>query len=138
MAFEDEPRTYELTFKDFPGLQVAALEPSLGEMLALQELAEKSRSTEGMRKLMQAFAKHLKSWNVTKGGEPVPADLDGLLGRSAGFIQAVTDGFIQAVVGVPDSLGKALGGGVPSSLQASLTEASIPMTPMTEPGSPGS
>ena len=130
MAYEDEPRTYELQFADYPGLEVTAAEPSLEEMLELIQLSEETRTADGTRKVMQAFAKHLKSWNVTRQGKPVPATYAGLMGRSAGFINAMTEGFIEAVIGVPKSSPGTSGGTAASpGLSAELAEASIPMTP---------
>lgn len=137
MAFEDEPRTYELKFADYPGLEVTAAEPSLEEMLELIQLSEETRTADGTRKVIQAFAKHLKSWNVTRGGKAVPVTYEGLMSRSAGFINAVTEGFIQAVIGVPKSSPGTSGDTAASPRSTEeLALASIPMKPLsTSPGS---
>jgi len=132
VGYEAEAKTYKLKFEDFPGLEVTAREPSLAEMLELQELAEET-STAGVRKLFGVFADHLAEWNLTKGGKPVPATLDGLLGQGAGFVQALAEGFINAVTGVPRDLGKGSGSGAsPAGAPPGLTEASIPMTASQE------
>lgn len=132
MSYETEPKTYTLRFEDFPGLEVTCAEPSLDELLALQELAGEAGSAEGTRKLFRAFAKHLTAWNVTRGGKPVAASYEGIMAQGAGFVRTITEGFIDAVNGVASPLrnGSSRGG----STQREPVETSIPMTPVS-PGS---
>lgn len=122
-GFELAPKIYKLKFEDYPGLEVSAREPSTGKLLELQELGDEASTVTDVRKLFREFAEFLVSWNVTRDGEPVPADYDGLLSMGAGFVRKLTDGFIDAVTGVAPNLGKGLSSGAPSE-EAALALAS--------------
>lgn len=129
MAYELEDKILKLRFEDYEGLEVTARAPSLGELLELQDLAGNRGTAAGIRELFKAFAGYLDGWNLTRGGKPVPATFEGLLGLDPEFVEKISTGFMRAVTGaeVPTIPGS---GATPSREM----EASIPMTASSGPG----
>src|SRR5581483_10938953 len=77
----------------YAGLEVTMDAVSLGDLLDIQDLADAARAGDApgdaTRRLIAKFAGCLESWNVTKDGKPVPADLEGVLSQDAAFILAI-------------------------------------------------
>lgn len=124
-------KVYRLVFKDddMEGLEVRAKSVPLGGFLDLLGLAN-IRSVRGIDpskvkdvdKLFAAFAKALVSWNVEDDdGNPVPANLGGLMSLDMDFVFAVVLAWMDAIAGVPGPLGRPSNGGEP------FPEASLPM-----------
>lgn len=129
---EDHEKKYHLVFEDYPGLEVTTREPSVDQLLQITELsgmeAEKLDAAK-LREIFALFAGLLVEWNVTRKGEPVPADYAGIASMSAGFVKVIMD-----------ALGKAFTEPDPTSPPASTPggnplEASLPME-VTSPSPP--
>lgn len=88
--------TYVLTFDDgtpLAGVVVQVRRPTAGGHIDLTvaraagslpdpqaAAAGDAAAADGLYRMFRAFAGALLSWNITDGGEPVPATLEGLLG----------------------------------------------------------
>lgn len=101
---EDHEKLYKLLFEDMPGLEVFAREPSVGQLMEMNELGDmdaKTLDAAKMRGLFRTFAGLLDSWNVTRKGEPVPADYGGIATMSPGLVMRIVTALAKAV-GEPD------------------------------------
>lgn len=130
MTFEVETDA-RLIFPDgkYEGAEVfARISLSIGEyfdVLAVRnaEIEEPRRYAEDM---MRTFAPYLVSWNLTKNGEPVPCDFDGLWSIDRELAKQMCIAWQRAVEGLPGPLGQPSSGGRPSA------ELSMPMEPLSE------
>lgn len=137
MGFEagDTLTTYKLTFEEYPGLEVTAREPSVGQLMALNATGGRAAAGPGPEAVEAAFrllAELLVSWNVTRAGEPVPAGYDGIVTLGTGVVLKIIKAIGDAVGTVDPTSPPGSGDG-----PGSVLEASIPMTPVT-PASPPS
>ena len=100
MGYEPPSTGLKLDFSDTPyaGLEVTMGAVSLGQMLELEEAAG------GTREMITRFADCVESWNVTNKGEPVPADLAGVLSQDPNFILAIVLGWQRNVATAPPPL----------------------------------
>ena len=77
-----------------------------------------------------ARAAALESWNVTKGGEPVAPDLEGVLAQDAAFVTAIVQSWQQGMAQAPPPLpgGSRSGGSsaAESTLGLASSSASLP------------
>jgi hypothetical protein len=119
MGYEPPSTGLKLDFSDTPyaGLEVTMGAVSLGQILDIEDLTE---ATGGTREMVTRFADCLESWNVTRGGEPVPADLAGVLSQDPNFILAIVLAWQRNVATAPPPLPGALSSGGTSA------EASMP------------
>lgn len=126
MGFEAPSTVYELDFTDtYAGLEVAVRATTLDEFLHVQELLGGSDTPKGMRQVFGAFADLLVSWTVTKKGEPVPADLDGLLSLEEPFVTAIILAWQRRIIQAPPPLpGTSSSGGNSEELSLDLAGAS--------------
>ena len=118
MGYEPPSTGLKLDFSDTPyaGLEVTMGAASLGQILDIEELAEDGKT----RPMVERFADCLESWNVTRSGQPVPADLDGVLSQDPNFILAIVLAWQRNVATAPPPLPDALSSGGTSA------EESIP------------
>lgn len=102
MGYEPPSVGLKLDFSDTPytGLEVTMGAISLGQLLEIEELTEQG----GTRGLIERFADCLEAWNVTKGGEPVPASLDGVLSQDPEFILAIVLAWQRNIASAPPPL----------------------------------
>lgn len=56
--------------------------------------------------LLKQFGDVLESWNVTRRGEPVPADYEGLRKLDTHFVLAIIGAWLTGTTGAGDELGK--------------------------------
>ena len=93
MGFIIPSNIINLTFDQYPGMEVRVSSIPLGLMLELVDGAEELRGGKltgsqgsNIRHLFETFASNLHGWNCEYApGHPVPADLDGLLSMDARF-----------------------------------------------------
>jgi len=121
MGYEaPELRVFRLTFEDRPGLEVAARSVTLERWMEItglsgdDALSATSLPDDGPPPgagLREGFAEALVSWNLTNGGKPVPATPAGLAAQDVGLVRDLVKGWLEAVSGVSEALGKDSGSG---------------------------
>lgn len=125
MGFEPPVTGLKLDFSEHPlyaGLEVTMSGISMGGAL---ELEETPAAALGARKVVARFADHLESWNVTKLGEPVPADLDGVLSQDPAFVEAIILAWLRNLSSAPPPLSEGSGSGETSGeVPTGLADAS--------------
>lgn len=117
-GFEPEPTHYRLDFTqtDLKGLEVTVAGLSIGEFEEMTGLAdaagirradlesmdaEQAKSaSDGVMRLLAMFAGALVSWNVTRRGKPVAADLAGVKSQELGFIFKIIMAWMSAIADV--------------------------------------
>ena len=132
MGFEPPSSGQKLDFSEtaYAGLEVTMDAVSLGDLLDIQDLAEATAAGAAARALFAKFASCLESWNVTKNGRPVAADLEGVLAQDAAFILAIVQSWQQGMAQAPPPLpGGSRSGGTSaaeSTLGLAASSASLP------------
>jgi hypothetical protein len=131
MGFEPPSSGQKLDFSDtaYAGLEVTMDAVSLGDLLDIQDLADDASAGSAARELIRRFAAALESWNVTKGGEPVPADFDGVLSQDAAFILAIVQAWQQGMAAAPPPLPGGSGSGGSSAAESTLGLAASSRSP---------
>ena len=132
-GFEPPSSGQKLDFSDtaYAGLEVTMDAISLGDLLDIQDLAEVASAGKAARALFVKFAAVLESWNVTKGGHPVAADLEGVLAQDAAFIVAIVQAWQQGMAQAPPPLpGGSSSGGI-SAEESTLGLASASRSPQS-------
>ncbi len=141
-GYQPKRTIYKLDFSgtELDGLEVFARATSVeglmqlinvaASMDALQERLKSSPDAAGMRELQAEiraafapFGRALEQWNVEDDGEPVPADLDGLLSQELPFISQVVMAYVSAMSQAPPPLQDASPSGG-NSQEAALAAAS--------------
>jgi hypothetical protein len=134
MGFEIESR-YTLAWPEgspFHGMQVVVTSMSIETLMRIDEIAmdieAADASPEGRQRMYAAvrerakvLADHGIEWNLTRRGEPLPFDADGVLALEKKQVVAIINGWIQAVTEVPDPLPESSDG------TPRFPEESIPM-----------
>lgn len=134
MGFDlDDAAGVDLDFAgtELDGLHVRMAATSIGGLLEIAAVAEDLEGLQagespaalkaGLRKVLQPLAAVLVSWDLTAGGQPVPADLDGLLRLTPAMLARIIGSYIQAQAQAGDELGKDSASGGTS--QEALTAA---------------
>lgn len=136
MGYRYEPPAYRLRFEDHPGLEITARSVSISEYLQVTSLADQMTSNPGKEQIAELFgwfAQRLVAWNLEDGdGKPLPAAVASLMSLDLPFAVKIVLSWVQAVAGVSAPLPNASRSGATpqaSSLEASLLEASAPVTP---------
>jgi hypothetical protein len=141
MAFDLAENVIGLDFEgtELDGLEVSMRAASIDALLDLAVLAESLEGLQSgvspaelkktMRGVLQPFAAVLVGWNLTRGGEPVPATVDGLLQLSPGMLNRVLNAYIAAVTAQGNVDPKQPGDS--SSGETSDPPMSIPMKPLS-------
>jgi hypothetical protein len=127
-GYEAPVTTYGLDFSETPhaGLQVNVAAGTVGEFLDLEDLAAAGET----RSLFRRFAELLTSWNVTRNGQPVPPDYEGMLTLEPAFVEMIVTVWQKNVTSAPPPLN----GGSPSggnSPEAALAAASRSLGPQS-------
>ena len=135
-GFEPPSSGQKLDFSEtaYAGLEVTMDAISLGDLLDIQDLADATlaggSAGQAARQLFVRFAAALESWNVTKGGEPVAPDLEGVLAQDAAFVTAIVQSWQQGMAQAPPPLpgGSRSGGSsaAESTLGLASSSASLP------------
>lgn len=130
MGFEFPEDHYKLTFQGVPGmdgLEVVMLPMSVGTALKLQELQEKKPTGKEDRQdvwdMMQLAADHIVSWNLERGGQPVPVCLDEVQKLRSATYRRIVREWDLAGTGVSAPLDDG------STSGDSLPEVFVPMEP---------
>jgi hypothetical protein len=126
MAYVKKSTTYKLVWDEgeYEGLEVRVSSAPVGELAEIMNLSTKSDYASTME-LIQKLSERLVSWNITEeDGSATPATLAGLKSLDLGEMTEIVTKWAQAMVHVPDSLGKESTSGKPS------LEASLPMAPL--------
>jgi hypothetical protein len=130
MGFEPPRTGQKLDFSEtaYEGLEVTMDAVSLGELLEIQDLADAIAQPGNARKLFHRFAGCLESWNVTRGGDPVPPDYEGVIAQDAGFILAIVESWQQGLAQAPPPLpGTSPSGGTsPEAALAAVSQSRSP------------
>lgn len=161
MGFEPQETQYRLTFEDpdLVGLEVLAGSLTVGEYTAMQRMGmlRPLGNTEGLdrdallemiaeraeeamqanEKILELFASRLVSWNITKGGEPVPATLEGIQGQDSRFISRIIAAWQRALIQGPPPLKEPSPNGANGSLSPEMA-AGLLAASKVPPSSPGS
>jgi len=121
-GFEPPSSGQKLNFSEtaYAGLEVTMDALTLGELLDIQDLADEAAAGRTARQLLVKFAGCLESWNVTKLGKPVPADLGGVLAQDAAFILAIVQAWQQGMAQAPPPLPGGSGSGGSSAAESTL------------------
>ena len=94
-----EPVKLDFSGTEHDGLEITARSVPMSVMLDLLAVTGAQEPT-AYRHVTTTFAYALESWNVEDDdGQPVPADLDGLLSQDTGFITAVIKAWVAAMAG---------------------------------------
>jgi hypothetical protein len=132
---EDTLTTYRLKFEEYPGLEVTAREPSVGQMMELNGTSGQDPQAAGpekVEKAFQLFSSLLESWNITRKGKPVPATYEGVMSLGGAFVMKLVKALGDSV-GAPDPTSPPASGSGPPAPDP--LEASIPVTPASPPSS---
>ena len=122
--FERKRKTYKLRWaedEELAGLQVTMRSVSVESMLAMAGLADELRSAGDeagpgrIRELFERFADRLQEWNLAEEGEPVAADLAGVMSCDLDFIMVLFEAWFSAVTDVSAPLAKSSGAGTTSA-----------------------
>lgn len=139
MAFDlDDVGGVELDFAgtEYEGLTVRMRPTSIGGLLDLAETAEQLEGLQdGMspaelkakiRGVLGPLAGLLASWDLTRGGEPLPADTEGLLSVPPALFSRIISAYVAAQAQADPKQPSASSGGGTSDLATS-----IPMSPQS-------
>jgi hypothetical protein len=104
-------------------LEIAAAAEDIGE---LQEGGNPAGLQAKLRTVLEPVAAVLASWDLTAGGAPVPADLDGLLRLTPAMLGRIIGAYVTAQSQAGDELGKDSpdGGTSPEALTAAAALSS--------------
>lgn len=134
MGYRAQRKQFRILFDDdheYHGLEVVVRSLSIGRFLQVAEqfdavdVADASSVKLGdIRDLVDVFAESIIGWNLEdEDGVSVPATTDGLLRQDVPLVATLLRQWGEGMAGVPKSLGKGSGSGVPSQV------ASLPMGP---------
>ena len=119
MGYKPKRTVYKLDFSEteYAGLEVAVRAGSIGDLLALQELADADAMTaDEARRMFAGFAALLVSWNVEDEDDgPVPVSYKGVASQEPDFIKAIITAFYANVAGTPPPLPGASDSGATSA-----------------------
>lgn len=122
MGYEYAPPTYKLSFEDHPGLEVTARAVELGDYLDFVAILEQDGlSKENVQTIFEKFASFLTSWNLERGGQPVPLKVESLYRLDIKFVREIIDGWREGMEGGDGPLEQSSDAGSQS------VAASIPM-----------
>ncbi len=134
-GFQPPRKTYVLDFEgtDLDGLTVKARGASLGQFLALGQLAEDADQAEGaagesaaISAMLALFDELLVEWNLDdENGVRIPATAEGMATLDPSQVMAIIGAWQRAVAAVPVPLKDASTGGSPSVVR------SMPMEPLS-------
>jgi hypothetical protein len=125
-GFEPPSSGQKLDFSEtaYAGLEVTMDAITLADLLDIQDLADATLAGNepgaAARQMFVKFAKALESWNVTKGGVPVPATLEGVLAQDAVFITAIVQAWQQGMAQAPPPLHGGSSSGGSSAAESTL------------------
>lgn len=124
-GFEPPSSGQKLDFSEtaYAGLEVTMDAVSLGALLDIQDLADAAAdglAGAALRKLIARFSGCLESWNVTKNGQPVAPDYDGVLSQDAAFVLAIVRAWQQGLFEAPPPLPGGSGSGGSSAEESTL------------------
>lgn len=129
-GFRRSRKVFDMTFEEFPGLQIKAKSVPIGSMLEVLKLAgsisaKAVPAQEDIERLFGWFASRIVSWNYTdEDGGDLPATVETLLDDDFDFVMKLIMGWVSAV---SSSLVPTMPGPDSSSSRSPLEE-SIPMT----------
>ena len=127
-TFEEPAETIRLVFEDpaYAGAEVVCnAQAEMGTYFELARLAESETSEDSERALRKFAEAVLVEWNVSKGGELLPANADGLMRLSPKFATLIMTSWLKAVATVPAPLASESNAGSTTGL------ASIPMVTLS-------
>lgn len=152
MGFDlDDAAGVDLDFAgtELDGLHVRMRATSIGGLLEIAAVAEDIEGLqagespgalrERLRLVLAPLGAVLVSWDLTAGGEPVPADLDGLLRLPPAMLGRVINAYVAAQAQPDDDLGKNSPSGARSPEEAAmlsdLADMSVPLANSPAPSS---
>ena len=123
MSYRRSRKLYDLTFEEFPGLEMRCTGLPIGDLLEILQLAEAlgaKPDTTKIDDLFGRFASRIVSWNYEdEDGKPLEPTLETLKGEDSDFVLKLLNGWAGAIAGAPDPTKAAADGGL---------EGSIPMS----------
>lgn len=124
MGYRRSRKLYDLTFEEFPDLEMRCTGLPIGDLLEILQLAEALGAKPDKEKaddLFGRFADHIVSWNYQdEDGNDLKPTLETLQGEDTDFVVKLISGWAGAIAGAPDPTKAADG--------AAGVEASIPMS----------
>ena len=132
-GFEPPSSGQKLDFSEtaYAGLEVTMDAVSLSFLLDIQDVAEQASAGKAARQLFAMFADALESWNVTKNGQPVAPDLDGVLAQDAAFVTAIVTAWQQGMAQAPPPLPGGSSSGASSAAESTLGLAASSRSPQS-------
>ena len=125
MGYKPGRKIYELTFVDYPGLEVHMYGTTIGKLEAVSKIAANitSATPEQQMSIFEFFTSNLISWNIEHPeiasedyldinesdecgkcglveGDPLPATPDGIRCLELGFITNIIQGWMETIGGV--------------------------------------
>ncbi len=102
-GFRRSRKVFDMTFEEFPGLQVKAKSVPIGSMLEVLKLAgsisaKTVPASEDIEQLFGWFASRIVSWNYTdEDGGDLPPTVQTLLDDDFDFVMKLIMGWVSAV-----------------------------------------
>lgn len=121
-GYELPQRTALLDFQGGPhqGAEVrCVLDVEIGTLLWFESMQRMQGNVAEVARMFQRFGdEFLVSWNLTRGGEPLPASGAGMLRVTPAFAMALVDAWMRAVAEVPLPLGSPSSAGATSAARS--------------------
>ena len=128
MGYRRSPKVYQLSYEQFPGLEITARSVPVGELLDILKLADSMAaepSQQKIAKLFKWFADKIIAWNYEdEDGKPLEPTLKTLQGEEFDFIIALITGWVKAISSAAVPLAQASNG----MSRRDPVEESIPMS----------
>ena len=113
--YRRERKLYQLNFEDdeLAGFECVMSGVSLERFIEITQLASaletpEGRTPENIERQFTAMAEQLVSWNLDDDDDqPVPASYEGLKAQDFTFVQAIMQGYMQALSSVPKASSEA-------------------------------
>jgi len=111
MGYRKVPTIYVLEFDKHDGLVVRMKGMKIGKLrrlIRVMDEDEDSRTGEMVEEVVDLFAGHLASWNLEpeEGGDTLPTTREEVEELELNFLFDLVNGWMQAMTGVEDDLGK--------------------------------
>lgn len=127
MGFQRRRKVYKLDFSgtEYEGFEVRVSGLTTGEYLDIVGAAATDQNSKETQTMLRLFAKHIVSWNLEdEDGDSVPPSYEGVKSMEFTMVMFVINAWTDALVTVPDGVGKESKNGA-SPLVASIPTESL-------------
>jgi hypothetical protein len=150
-GYQPLKKIYNLTFVQYPGLEISIGSTSLGKLIEISQVQLKINSKDENERLavFRFFADKLKSWNIMhpeidanaaicdkcglSEGAPLPATMQGIMCLDLDFVMDIIIGWMTAVSRVSDPKGENSNNGEMSIPEDMMTKLGMLQNPMKLP-----